>query len=706
MRPSNKTWSLTVRRKTLHLDAPHGSFEVRGVSDDVKPVVQALPDGTDVECEGSFDGGGTVTHLVVTKVRRILKDLSGRVMELPHAIVAADGRLAVARARIHFAAGRIAEAARDVEALLRLGDDQAIGELERLPPEHREPLLEALVAWQTQRPASWRALRYLPLGRWTDAHIDQAVEQALASGGVFGAAPGVRAEDLLAELERRGVSTKSRAKQTQRLRRAQATEGDTFHRITVDVDEPRVIGADMAGVYVAGTRKLGESVEQVGARRQHSEDRRPVLVHYGLDGRELRRWIGLAVDRVVEGVALRLESPAECTGTRLSDGQQLYSFAHRIEHHDGELLWGIHARDYAAHTMHSEIRHIATGFTLGEFHDWIDDVVWTAQHILVYGESPQTLTREGKLVRASAPPPPDSLEIETASGRHRVPATHAPWCFGHWHSLDAGGWIVHDRGRQLFVAPSEPGAGWVHVELAKSPTHVDLAPPWLAIHTDGPIVLLALAEVMSASEIRIDGKRFARRSASDPRITIPRVFVDWFETLVDSGMIAPRLDSARDALLHRVFEHHERIPDDALARVLPGDSPLCIAHADHYVDADDQLFEELSQILDVDAIHVREVERHHDEGLQDAEDLDGEYVLVIEAKRGPKKVRRRSNWDVDAVMGTIDVMLALLGSTRRIYGVVPEQSHQRVFIVITQAQRQALVAAGVTGIFAGPRSLP
>src|SRR5205085_10737538 len=136
---------------------------------------------------------------------------------------------------------------------------------------------------------------------------------------------------------------------------------------------------------------------------------------------------------------------------------------------DGELLWGIHTRDPARHTMHSEIRHIATGFTIAELHDWIDDVVWTPQHILIYGDSPQTLTREGKLVRAAVPPRPDVVEIETATGRHSVPAPHVPWCFGHSSSLDAGGWIVHAQGKQLYVAPSEPDAAWVHLEFSKVP---------------------------------------------------------------------------------------------------------------------------------------------------------------------------------------------------------------------------------------------
>jgi hypothetical protein len=708
VRPSNKTWSLTVRRGSLHLDAPHGSFEVLRVEPEVMPVVEALPDGTEVECEGSFDGGGTITHLVVTKVRRILKDMSGRVMKLPDAIVAADGRLAAARARKHFAAGRIAQAAIDVGSLLRLGDDQAIGEFEQLPPEHQAPLLESLVEWIRGRAASWRAMRFVPVERWTDEHVDQAVELGLANGGVFGAAPGIRVEDLLAELERREKPTRTRAKQTQKLRRAQATEGDTFHRITPEVDTPRVVGADLTGVYVAGTAKFGESIVQTGAHRRLDEDRRPVVVLYALDGSEVRRWVGIPADRIVEGVALQLEID-EPAAVRLSDGKVMFTFAHRIEHHDGELAWGVHARDYARRKMRSEIRHIATGFSIATFPEWVDDVTWNATKIFVTGESPKTLTREGRVLAEPPPPPPTTIEIESANGRHAIPASHAPWQFGSWHSIDAGGWIVHGRGKQLYIAPSEPGASWVHLELAKDPPAVNLAPPWLAIHSTegGPIILLALAEACAAQEIRIDGKRFAKRGKTEGQLAVLPSALELHAALVAAGIMPARSDVERDAHLYRIFEGAKKLPTDALARVVIDHSPLCIDHSDYFVVEEDNLFERLTQVLAPEGVAIREVARHEREGDDDIGDDDddenNDVTLTITATRDGKTLKRQCGWGITNVMGVVDAMLAQLGSPRRLFALTHHDYNRRPFLAITADQRRALVAAGIEGIHAGPR---
>lgn len=705
MKPSGKTWSLTVRAGWLHLDAPHGSFPVRGVAPDVVPVVRALPDGTDVECEGAFDGGGTISNLHVTKVRRILKDLSGRVMSLPDVIVRADGRLAAARARIHLEAGRVDAAAADIGALLRLGDEQAIGEYERLPAEHQAPLFEELVAWQAQRPATWRALRHIPLARWTDANVQQAVEQALASGGVFGAAPGIPAEPLLVELARRERPTAELAKQTQRLRRAQATEGDTFYRLVTEIASPRVIGADHAGVYVRGTLDFGTVVEQRGAQRRQHEDRRSVVVHQALDGAELRRWIGIAPDRVVEGVALYMEAD-EPTGVRLADGKPLFAFAHRIEHHDGELLWGIHARDAATRTMRSEIVHVATGWSIARFDHWVDDVEWNAQHIFVRGPHPQTLARDGKIVADSVPPPPATLDIENATGRHTIPALHAPWRFGEWNTVDAGGWIVHRQQRRLYLAPAEPGASWVALELVRDAPHVDLAPPWLAIHqTDGPIVLLALAEAMSALEVRIDGKRFVRRAKADPRLAVPPAIAAWYEALVAAGVTPPRSAEERDAHLNRVLDLAKPLPTDALARVLRDHSPWCLEHADFYVEDDDPIFERLTAILADANVAVREVARTTDEDDDsDDDDDDTSTTLTIEATRASRRSKRQCPWGIPHVMAAVDAMLGQLGSPRRIYALTCHDWNRRVYLVITPEQRRALAAANVTGIHAGPRA--
>jgi hypothetical protein len=688
VRPSQKTWSLTVRARSLHLDAPHGTFEVRGISDDVKRVVEALPEGTDVECEGSFDGGGTITHLFVTKVRRILKDMSGRVMQLPDVIVAADGRLAAARARVHFDGGRIADAARDVGFLLALGDDQALGELERLPLDRQLALHPQIIEWQANRRANWRALRHIHVEQWTDTQIEQAVEQGLVNGGVFGAAPGIRVEALLEELERRKRPTKTLAKQTQKLRRAQATEGDTFFRITPEIDDPRVAGADAAGVFLSGSIPAGQTITLRGAHRSETLERRPLVVLVSQEGREQQRWLDVWADRIVEGVALQLESK-QPRGIRISDGKVLFEFANRIEHHDGELVWGVHERDPAARTMRSEIRHIATGFSIATFDDWVDDVVWNHQHIFVYGASPKTLTREGRLVRASVPAPPDTLDIETATGRHSLPAPHAPWHFGTWRSHDAGGWILHQKYRQLYLAASEPGALWVSLELAQSPTQVELAPPWLAIHhTDQPILLVALAEAMSAQEA----------------LGLAQAFLPWYAALVAAGVAPARSDVARDALLFRLFGPEATPSPTALSRVLAEGSRCFVEHADFFVDHDDGLYERLNAIFADENIRVEELERLHNEDVSEEGDDGAAYTLVLQVSHAGRSLKRRTGWGIDAVIVAIDRMLDELGSTRRLFAVANHVSHKRAFLAITPDQRRALVVAGVEGIRAGARN--
>ena len=702
MRPSNKTWSLTIRAGSLHLDAPHGSFEVKAIAPEVVPVVQALPDGTDLECDGAFDGGGTITHLVVTRVRRILKDLSGRVMKLPDAVVAADPRLAVARARKHFAAGHIAKAAVDVESLLRHGDEQAIAEYERLPPEHQQPLFEALVAWQAQCPPSWRALKHIPLARWTDAQLETAGEIAIASGGVFGTTPGMRLEDIVAELERRKLPTKSLVKQTQRLRRAQATEGDTVHRLVTDLEQARVIGGDTTSVFVHGVVKLGESIVQRGAARQRTEDRQDVIVHYALDGRELQRWTGLAADRVINGVALQIEAE-EPAGVRLSDGKRLFAFAHRIEHHDGELLWGVHARDPDNRRMRSEIVHIATGFTIAKLDGWVDDVEWNAQQIFVRGDKPQTLTREGRVVASTVPQPPATLAIEAATETYPLPAEHAPWLFAEYRSIDTGGWIAHHASRELYLAASEPGATWVHLQLAKGAESIELAPPWLVIRPDGsPIVLVALAEAMSAQQIRVDGRALVKRAKAVPKVEVPAQLQTWYDVLVEQGLLAARSAPARDALLYRAMNSWTLPPDDALARILVvGKSPVAIEHHDYDIERGDKIFTRISALFAGDNFVIEEIAREELDLSDDDDDEREEIKLTLRARCNGKTLKRQCGASVGAVFATIDKLADELGTQRRIFALDADDEH--VFVVITKQQRRTLVAAGITGIRASAR---
>ena len=69
-RPSGRTWTLTKRDGTLALVAPHGVFPVKAIADGMKVVVASLADGTEVTCDGDYEGGGTISELVVTAITK------------------------------------------------------------------------------------------------------------------------------------------------------------------------------------------------------------------------------------------------------------------------------------------------------------------------------------------------------------------------------------------------------------------------------------------------------------------------------------------------------------------------------------------------------------------------------------------------------------------------------------------------------------
>ena len=65
---SGRTWRLTKKDGTLALVAPHGTFPVKAVDAAAQRSVAALADGREVICDGDFEGGATITDLVVTRV--------------------------------------------------------------------------------------------------------------------------------------------------------------------------------------------------------------------------------------------------------------------------------------------------------------------------------------------------------------------------------------------------------------------------------------------------------------------------------------------------------------------------------------------------------------------------------------------------------------------------------------------------------------
>ena len=695
---TRRTWNLTVDRGSLSFIAPHGRFPARGLDPAVAAMVAMLPGGTEVQCECD---GGVVDKLHVTRIAHILTDLTARVMELPDAVVTSDGRLVLARTKRRLDGGNTAAAAADLAIAMQANADLALTEYERLPADEQAKLLELLVAWQARRPASWRALRYFPIARWTVPHLTEALEAAFKSGGVFGSGPGVDGEALVDELARRGEDVAAAKKKLARLRKVRATEGDTFHRITPDLQDACVVGACREGVYIAGTVKVGQTAVVRGAYRAMVAENDRVLVLYALDGRELRRWLGTIANRVVDEVAVLVEAPRDLRGVppravRLSDGKVLYEFPYAVERHDHELIWGVIDKSWSDHTMSSEVRRITGERVIALENVWVEDVWWDREHIYVRDETTtHVYDRGGKLVRAGAAPPPATVEIETADGRVTMDVKSAPWCFGYWTTVVGGGWQARVNGKKLLVAPTELGAAWVSLELAKAHA-VQLAPPWIAFLRDGePILLVALAEIMSASQIRVDGKWFAKRAAGDPRPRPPAAFVAWYDKLVAAGVTPQGEAAARDAHLLRVIENARTPTASSLARVLANHSPFCVEHDTHWFYPDDAFYTELTRALEDQGITVEEIAR-----IDDA----GEPVATIRVRRAERSLERQCEPMVYEVAHHVDDMLAELGSQRRLYALAQYQEDMFGYLVITREQRARLEATDVAGVQPGVAS--
>ena len=77
--PSKRTWRLTWQGGTLQLVAPHGTFPVKAIADSVQPSLAGVAEGTELLCEGVFEGGHTIDDLVVTSAA-VAPPLQGRVV--------------------------------------------------------------------------------------------------------------------------------------------------------------------------------------------------------------------------------------------------------------------------------------------------------------------------------------------------------------------------------------------------------------------------------------------------------------------------------------------------------------------------------------------------------------------------------------------------------------------------------------------------
>ena len=450
--------------------------------------------------------------------------------------------------------------------------------------------------------------------------------------------------------------------------------------VAPSIDEPIVVGASSQGVYVAGKVKLGEQAMTEGARRWVAQDWHPVLVLYALDGRELKRWLDVRADRVVDDIALALED--QPCAIRLADGETLYTFS-QIERHDHELVWGYTAKSWNESTMSSQVRKISGEVVLDLDNVWVDELWWDKDRIYIRSEKmAQTFDRNGQLLRGDVPAHGETVTIETEAETQTLDESAAPWHLGYWTHIVGGGWQAHWKSKQLLVAPFEPNATWVAIELSRVPADVQLAPPWIAFQReDMPILLLALAELVTARAIKVDGKWFARRIVGDPRPKAPEALVAWYEKLAAAGITPENRD--RDAHLLRVFDGETAPKPSSLALAMSGFSPFCVEHDTHYLYSDDVFYVQLSEAL---GITVEEVAR------------TAQPRATIRMRTHNRSIEFQCEPIVSEIVSFVDGNLARLGSDRRLYALAQYQEDMFAYLVITPAQREQLVAAGIRGI--------
>ncbi len=482
-RPSGRRWNLTVRDGTLVLDAPHGVLAVRALDPGVARAVAELPDDTDVECDGDYDGPGNISFLIVTRIVTIRSILEPSARGVDDVIVRESPDLARARAAERLGAGDLAGAVADLELALRGGADGAEAVYAHLPDDDRAALLDAYAVWAVSRARStWEALRWLPLARWMTAHVERAIAKALELGGRFGT---LVVEQLVDELARRAIDTKALRAKVTRLRNAQAREGGTSFRIDCPLEDAVVVGATRDRVYVAGRLVGGPAgITPPGAKRVLAGRRIPTVIEYDTEGQERARYVDVEADRVASGHAIQLHHRGRSVPhvRRLADDHVTCTFTGSIVHCDGELVCGPTDGLY-------EVREVATNRLVASWpaDGVIRHVWWDAELVHVVGDMPAVYAR---------------ATGQRVGTKPRTP--HTDWT-RYWQ-----GWICQPEYKRVRVG-SDDGE---RIALSLAPKlAVDLAPPWLAFrHPTRPIALVALGEVMTSAELRIDGHLLAKRA--------------------------------------------------------------------------------------------------------------------------------------------------------------------------------------------------
>ena len=260
-----------------------------------------------------------------------------------------------------------------------------------------------------------------------------------------------------------------------------------------------------------------------------------------------------------------------------------------------------------------------------------------------------------------------------------------PWLFGDWDGVDEQGYRLRWQGKQALLAP--PDGPYAALTLASAPRSLGVAPPWFAIErSQGDSLVVLLDDLLRIPELCVGGVREVVRPAEVARPTATPAQNALFDALMAQGLLAPLDPVPRDQLLLETFGPDGEIDEAAAARLLAAaDSPRAVRHDLHWFEESDGV------IARFDAALVGEPVRFVSQGVE------GDTAR-FEVVRGDRREASSAGAFIWETASALDAFLAAGRSTRRIYALDTGHEETFVYVVLTAAEREALVAAGVGGI--------
>lgn len=203
--PMREPWLLTLLKRQgstrLALVAPHGTQEICAIHERLRPLLERLPDGTDLYylCRVAEGKHYNVLNLIAVEVSE-QSNFARVVRWLDDDFVRARPAVLVARLNDRIAQGDEDGALEDLARVVDANADGVDVAWRRLSPAARQRAMPLYASWLGRRELSTR-LAELPLERWTDEHL-VAAANAVDVTGRWNATFSM--QQLVDELDRRG----------------------------------------------------------------------------------------------------------------------------------------------------------------------------------------------------------------------------------------------------------------------------------------------------------------------------------------------------------------------------------------------------------------------------------------------------------------------------------------------------------------------